>query len=559
MPRETKAVRLQRTKEIRERYEKSLSNFINSRPQRYNDHSLDSMLSIGKQMRSEFKKYRLLNGAITAYQDLASTREWTVSGKETAVQRTVEAINGVETWDYTTGMTDVGFEQHLRRLSLDYVTIGRIAQLFRGNADTFEYMYLDPTVLYYNQQLLKMNKSGNYDKIRPDFLIWGYGSNSNSKPLYKWNEVRLAHPIPVGVGGFISPTLLVYPMALMAWLIQEHDSAKADGRKLRDILLVDQGLSEPIMEVLESSLQLWSGADPTKVGVPIVEISQPLNGKLQDRIAHLGLSEIPENFDREAFDHMYANQIASSLGLALRQFWQDDSNTNRALEEVQEARQQLKGPLAFVRAVQRMMNESSVVRLFSPASRPSKFAFMEEADTGSFKERADAMKSYAEALLSAGTAVGARLKPEPLIRKFQEYDLLPADMTIEEMLMTVEEVKQLMEQQQVLVEDDTVRQSPDQRTNTADEITQLKILKTYIEDLSKKTDDLGENEIKMTGDYKIIDRRRPTYSIDKILKSALEKQKLLDPDAISRYDDESNDNGDKGSLLLAGVFGSTGS
>jgi hypothetical protein len=184
---------------------------------------------------------------------------------------------------------------------------------------------------------------------------------------------------------------------------------------------------------------------------------------------------------------------------------------------------------------------------------------MEEADTGSFKERADAMKSYAEALLSAGTAVGARLKPEPLIRKFQEYDLLPADMTIEEMLMTVEEVKQLMEQQQVLVEDDTVRQSPDQRTNTADEITQLKILKTYIEDLSKKTDDLGENEIKMTGDYKIIDRRRPTYSIDKILKSALEKQKLLDPDAISRYDDESNDNGDKGSLLLAGVFGSTGS
>lgn len=527
-------------KQIEASVQSKLQKFVIAPPGNVRLESVRSMLRIGSKMRDQVMiELPLLNEAANAYQDLASTREWTVSGKETSVARTVDFINNARTWDFTNGMIEVGFEQVLRRRALDHILVGRTA--YHITDSVFE--YFDPTKLTYHKKVITQDSRGNVLPVKDTDIVWSYGAGSGGDPYIPWGDVKLNHALPLGFNGFIAPVMLVYPTAIMAWLLLEHDKMQLDGRKLRDILIVGKGLYEPIIQAIDRTLALWTGEDPSRVGIPVVEASQmPSPGtKLEDLITRLGLSNIPQSFDRAQFDHMYANQIAGAFGLALRQFWQDDSNTNRALEEVQEARQQLKGPLAFVRAEQRLINASRIVTMFAPASRPCWFSFLEETDTSSLKDRAQALSFFADALLKIGTAVGARLKPEFLIRKAQQLELLPTDVPIEEMLMSAEEMQALVEQQAQQAQADEgegqVQQSSDQRSNEDDEVTQLKML---LELMPSKQKPMEEGDIIMNSKGIVVERRRGRmFTKHAIYEKALTKP--LDHNEISRYDDENDD------------------
>jgi hypothetical protein len=382
--------------------------------------------------------FRLVRQAIFAFIELASTREWTVSGKPGSVARTVELINSAATWDIETGYVQNNFEEYLRRRALDYVTLGRTAFATRNPQDpeTFSFEYLDPVKLYWSREYPNRDRRQMMPPVTPDEKIWAYGYTGEA--TLKHREVHLAYPIPVGqsMNRYISPLMLVYSTAVLAWLLEQHDTTSLDGRKIRDIFIVDKGLFDPLIQAIDAMLKIYSGDTSARSALPIVEATQTINGPLQDRIAQLGLSKIPEAFDRKAFEHTFANDIAGAFGLALRHFWQDDSNTNRALEEVQESRQQSKGPLAFVRMEQRLINASPLMRIYSPLTKPSRFGFVEETDTSRMKDEATALGLYAKGLSDLKMALGnINLDPMIFLAKAQELGWLPRDVPVADMIL----------------------------------------------------------------------------------------------------------------------------
>lgn len=400
---------------------------------------LKAMLTVSNKLRDQaLWELPLIGAAASTYQDLASTREWQVQGKINFVQRTVELINNAATYDIETGYVTRGFEQFLRRRALDHITVGRTAFATRHIEDKgkFEFEYLDPTRLFFQRTSKVGTNRSPVPPVKPEEKIWRYGYEA--EPTLQSREVTLNHPIPIGFNRFISPLLLVYPTALMAWLVREHDTASLDGRKIRDLFIVDERLRNAIEEGLTIQMALWSGADPTATGFPVIGTNTSnYQRPIADFVHRLGLSNIPEEFDRKGFLHAYANEIAAAFGLALRQFYNEESTTNRALEDVQEARQQQKGPPAFVRAEERMINASAVVRIYASNQNPVRFSFIEEADTQSLKDKATAFNLQGQALKAIGEVFGASVKPEIWLAQLQHMGLLPADIPIEDMLTGV--------------------------------------------------------------------------------------------------------------------------
>jgi hypothetical protein len=397
---------------------------------------LKAMLNVSNKLRDQsLWELPLVNDAASTYQDLASTREWQVQGKINAVARTVELINEVATYDIETGYVTRGFEQYLRRRALDHIAVGRTAFATRHIDDKgkFQFEYLDPTRLVFQRKNIPSKTP--VPPVKPEEIVWRYGLEA--EPTLQSREVHINHPIPIGFNRFISPLLLVYPTALMAWLVREHDTASLDGRKIRDLFIVDERLRNAIEEGLTIQMALWSGADPTATGFPVIGTNTSnYQRPLADFIHRLGLSNIPDEFNRKEFMHSYANEIAAAFGLALRQFYNEESTTNRALEDVQEARQQQKGPPAFVRSEERMINASAVVKVHSPG-KPVRFSFIEEADTQSLKDKATAFNLQGQALKAIGEVFGASVKPEIWLAQMQSMGLLPSDIPIEDMLTGV--------------------------------------------------------------------------------------------------------------------------
>lgn len=479
---------------------------------------LQQMNSMGEKMRNAAVwDFRLVRQAVFAFIELAATRDWTVSGKPGAVSKTVETINNVSIWDLNTGYVQRSFEQHLRRRALDYVTVGRHSFGTRNIDDpaNFVFEYLDPTKLYWNRQYPNRDSHNRMPPVGELEKIWSYGTKSLGKPDYAHREVHIGYAIPIGenMDRFIAPLMLVYSTALLAWLIEQHDTTALDGRKIRDIFLVDKGLFDPLIQAIAATLNLWSGADPSKTGLPIVEASVPINGNLQDRIAQLGLSKIPEAFDRAKFEHSFANDIAGALGLALRHFWQDDSNTNRALEEVQESRQQSKGPLAFVRMEERLINNSPIVRVFATEKKPCHFAFIEETDTSRMKDEAQALSMYAKGLADLTTALGGiNLDPIIILTKAQELGWLPQDMPVADMILKGPIKKPTVETGGGEVSQGSVQASPAQ-----DEVSA-----GVGKSLQKLEEDLDYDDVIMNSKGIIVASRQKVYSVAKILRRELE-------------------------------------
>lgn len=367
------------------------------------------MLNFGKAIRDELLwQFPLLPGAVFTYQQMCSEHQWKVTGKPRAVARTVEYLNNAQTLLYD-GTVEYGIEQFIRRRSIDHLAVGRT--LFTWGVDGGPLRYLDPTTVRYEPNSRKWRDSLTGDE-------------------FDAKQIVINHPIPIGTtGNFVSPLSFVMQTAQLAWLIREHDRASADGRKLRDILIVvGADLAENIGKSVEIVLKLWAGADPTSIGMPIAFVDGVLPGiKASDLVHRLGLAEIPPEMDRDAFQFQYVNEISDAIGLALRYIWNSEKATNRALEQVQQERQSEKGPAAFVRSEQRLYNRCGMITQFGEDTR---VGFIEESDNTSNMTNATVLQLYSQALGAFAQVFNGKVNADAFLAWLQRDDILPADLDL---------------------------------------------------------------------------------------------------------------------------------
>lgn len=452
---------------------------------------VSNMLRFGQNIRDvQLWQMPILPGAVTIYQQLASTRDFTVTGKPRPAARAVEYLNMAQSIEPYTGMVYEGFEGFLKRRSLDYLSVGRTAMANIQVNNKAKLNYIDPTYLFFNPDA-RRNRRFN-SPIQEDELVWTYFNDE-----YTRKQVIVDHPIPVGVTGlFVSPLSYVMPTAILSWLLREHDTASIDGRKIRDIILVgSDNLAEAIAEAVATQVSLWVGEDVSKVGIPIVSINNMSGVPVSEQITTIGLSRIPENFDREEFTFDYVNQIAASLSLSLRHFWNNERTTNKALEEVQEQRQQQKGPAEFVNNEQKLINRSGFLNQFGGRVTMS---FIEEVDLQSQLTNAQVLKDTATAVSIIQRVFGASLSLDAMLRWMQQIRVLPTDL---ELAQTNTFSDTVIEEGQ---DDSRLPQNEEE------------VIDTSVPPTEKSIPDY--DEVVLDSNHQLIEKRRKTFSIEKILE-----------------------------------------
>jgi hypothetical protein len=483
------------------------SNFDLNRHLAYSQHIRDTFIW----------KVPILPGAATVYQQVAAGREWLVTGKLRSCLRSIDFLHRTEVTDLHSGMRYHGYEEYIRRRALDSLTIGRVAFRYKkqsGKNNRIE--YLDPTELTFKRE----NKTDT--PVTDAEKVWTYGGRK-----FRFDEVHLLHHMPLGSkGAFIAPMHFLVPSATLAWLVREHDSASADGRKIRDIMLVasDQ-VADAIGDAIKASLGLWAGLDPSKVGVPVVAVNNLSGQPINNMITKIGIAEIPESFDRENSTFNYANEISSALGLALRHFWNEETTTNRALEEIQEQRQLQKGPSAYIRSEERLMNRTKILRQFGRV----RFGFVEEVDLASQKNKAEVLKMTAEGLGQFATVLQARLDLDAAVAWMQQLQIMPNDLDIllpGEPGMAVEE-------------EGVVRRNPDEFPPPDGDDEQIvssdepPVQSAADKDKSAGVPDYDEVQVDMNG--KVVNRRSKVFQVSEYLADLMHQNGV---DTVQEVDAE---------------------
>lgn len=397
--------------------------------------SPNAMNAVGADIRdTQIWKYPILPGAVSVFQQMSSGREWQIIGKAKAALRAVEWLNNAKRVDPFSGLPVIGFENFLRLRALDFISIGRTSfglHKRRGNPIP-ELRYLDPTLLVFQRDLGKNQitvpaANSVVKEVTNSEKCWYHNGY-----YYRYDEVTIDHALPIGTSGlYISPLAYILPAAMLAFLVRDHDTASTDGRRIRDIVVVGSPeLSAGIEQAILTQLALYSGGDASKLGIPIVEMNNLSGQPIKDQVFTMGLSQIPEGFDRESFIFEYVNEIAAALGLSLRHFWNNERTTNRALEEIQEQRQAQKGPSTFVRTEQRLINACGALDLIGGGKNSLTFSFVEEADTGSALKNAQVLQLTTTALASVAQVFQASLSLDALLAWMQSIRVLPNDLDL---------------------------------------------------------------------------------------------------------------------------------
>lgn len=374
--------------------------------------------------------------------------------------------------------------------------------------------YLDPIKLKFGRSekfgdkvTAGMNASYS-NPVKPAEKVWEYEGG-----WMRDEDVFIHHPIPIGAGRFTAPLLQLIPTAVLAWLIREHDSASLDGRKIRDVIFVGNlAMFDAVKDAITTTAALWAGANPEELGgIPVVEVNNPNGQPMENFFARLGISNIPESFDREEFIFRYVNEISSAIGLALRHFWNNEKTTNKALEVVQEQRQQQKGPAIFVRSEQRLINNSGMLKQFGKEVR---FGFQEETDASSMKERAEVLKLHAEAIEKIATVLGVAIKPESMVSFMQYLGALPNEIELFDL------------------EQPFVMSTPGQEVNADGEVTDSSDPEPTTDAGQRNSDPednfqksyLDYDEVTMDSEGKILSRRRKVWQFHKVLEHEVAKR-----------------------------------
>lgn len=365
-------------------------------------------LHYGRQIRDDVVHgLPLLPMAIDIYVDIASTREWVVSGNPRIVPRVVEDLNNARCVT-NEGYIEYGLEQILKRQARDYICVGRIIDVWEEGDDL---EYLDPCYTDYD-----ISKN-----------VWRHIETNRE---FQVQDISLHHPKPIGgTGAFLSPIFSAIPIASLAYLIQDHDAASIDGRRIRDIALVaGKDLAKLIQTAVADMIKLYTSPDPTKLQIPIVYTEDDVTD-VTKLVTYLGVSKLPENFDREDFQFQFVNTVAGATGLPLRRIWNSEKATNRALEQVQEQRQQTTGPAVFVRSRQRMFNNKNCLpKIYK--TRRIRFGFVEEVDTETRSVNAEVIKKYAESLEKLAAVFGGVVNGEAFLSWLKSEGILPEDLDL---------------------------------------------------------------------------------------------------------------------------------
>lgn len=452
----------------------------------------NQMMRVGQDLRDRsLHEYPLLPGAIEVYQEMVTSREWKVSGSPRSVTRAIEWLNDAQTFKGD-GTIDVGFAQHLNRRVLDHLCLGR-TMFHHGEDASKPLRYLDPVYMTFNLKARQWE----------DSLIRGQ--------KFPVKEVVVNHPKPIGATGmWVAPLGPVIPTAQLAWLVREHDMAKADGRKMRDILVVhSEALAEEIGKQIETYISLQSGKfDPAKDNIPIAFVDNvPQGSSVADLFAYLELAKIPDHFDREQFAFSYANEIANLTGLTVRQFWNIEKGTNRALEQEMSKRQVTRGPAHFIRSEQRLLRRP-IMAIFG---RRTRFGFIEEVDTATKKIDAEVITLFTEALkamveVSAGRLDGTELL-KSLMGWFQSMGLLPPEINFSELFNAI----QSSEPESIPDgEDEVIEESEKSPTPLPEQAARVKNVLDY-------------GEITMSLDGVLLDYREKIFHIDQVLEKVVEE------------------------------------
>jgi hypothetical protein len=358
---------------------------------------VSSSLLAARQMRdTDLHKFPLLPSAVYTFIQIASSREWTVTGKLTPAGRAVEKLNRAVYLDEY-GVPHVGWQEFLQRQVLDWLVIGystMLVPILKRTARTKKYgaiNYTDPTQI-----------SLRSFKQRSSYIVRDHKKVPHSRAYYYDNkawfddEILFNRAIPTGNAYRpLGPVFALIPTAMLLYLIREHDTAAADGRKLRDIFITyDDNMRTALQQAVEASVAMWSN-DSSNQGLAVVS-ANIMGGvtaqvRMADLIHRMGLSEIPEGLDREALWMRAANEISGTLGLPLRVWFEDPRGTNRSLERVNQERSRVKGPAFFNRSMERMINNSGILGNV-------RFGFKEEQDLSLERIRADVVETWAKAL-----------------------------------------------------------------------------------------------------------------------------------------------------------------
>lgn len=477
----------------------SLSGILIRAPGIYGYTHVSQALDFGRQIRDELiHRYPLFPEAVDIFVQMASTREWIISGPPRQVPRAVDAINNAKTITFD-GYVEYGFEQFLKRTSRDYICVGRHSYLWEEGGDL---TYIDPCFIDFD-----ISKQKWYD--------------TEIGTQYNRDDVIVSHPKPIGrSGAFLSPLFSVIPTAMLAWLIREHDSAAIDGRKIRDIIVtIGQELANQMATAVEETIDLWAGkVDSASLKIPIVYVEEDEVKDVRSAVTRIGISEIPDGFDREGFQFAYVNEIASATGLPLRRIWNSEKATNRALEEVQEQRQQLTGPPVFIRTLQRLLNGRNGIG--TRYGRKTRFGFVEEVDTQSRSVNAEVLRKYAEGLKIFAEVFNGQVNGKALLAWLQSEHILPEDLD-------------LISDIGIMQSSDTVPTPDNGNIQTSSENNPSPVLQNGSEKSFSVswTDEniqtfLDYGEMAMNGDGRVIERRNRVFSFQKVLEKALE----LDPE-----------------------------
>lgn len=442
---------------------------------------VQTMLSYGRQIRDEFVWcYPVLPGAVFTFQQLASNREWKLSGSKSGVTQANDWLHNAVSRQLD-GLEFRGLDNFLRLRSLDYLAVGR--RLFYA-PEGGDLEYLDPCYTHYNMSTRK----------------WQDNMTGRELPV---SDVYVDHTLPLGSSGrFTSPLVMVIPSAMLAWLIREHDAASLDGRKAKDVILVrGQETAEHLKIALISMIQLHN--DPSKAinsnNIPIVFTDMDgYDGPVQDHVGRLGLTAIPDGFDRQSFTFQFVNEISAATGLSLRHFWNQEQSTNRALEEIQQQRQAMKGPETFVRSEQRIFNDRRILRRFGPRTR---LAFFEEVDAQTQLNRSQVLRNNAEAFKifnEAAAANGEGLSMESLIAWQQSEGVLPHELSFD-------------------ITTRVATSDPDHEVENVEESD------PRVARLEKGISDLDYDEITINSNGDVIDSRVRIFPVHKLIAQEIEK------------------------------------
>lgn len=453
-----------------------------------NSFHVNQMVRYGVDLRDNLVwQYPILPGALMTYQQIASSREIKVSGPTAiATARAIDWLNEAVCYNMD-GSVDMGYSNIIKRRVMDYLCVGRTIYNLRDG----ELEYLDPA-----------NMRWVFNDTQPYWL------HSYTGKQYLPEDLIINHPYPLGSSGwFLSPIIPIIPKAILAWLLDEHDRASADGRKIRDIIIAgSKELADTLATAMQQSIALWAGADVTRNGIPLAYLqSMPPSGAVQDMIGRVGLAEIPENFDRASFEFGYVNVIAANLGLALRHFWNSERATNRALEDMQEARQLQKGPNEFIRTEQRLVNSHPMgVRQFGQKTR---MGFIEEADVQTKQTNAEVLKAYSDALLTFAQVFNGTVNGDAFLAWLQSEDILPADLELVTDLGTM-----VNPDQQPITEGNPAQ--PTQKPANA--------MTSGSSKAKEKSTDLEYGEISMDMNYRIIERRLKPFSVPDMMMKEIQ-------------------------------------